>query len=36
LLEIPGLRADVAFCLQRDACPVVAGMGADGAIRMSV
>ena len=36
LLEIPRLRADVAFCLQRDACPVVAKMQADGSIRISV
>jgi 2-phosphosulfolactate phosphatase len=36
LLEIPGLRADLAFCLQHDACPVIAKMEADGAIRISV
>ena len=33
LLAIPGLREDVAFCLQRDAFPLVARMGTDGAIR---
>jgi len=33
LLAIPGLRDDVAFCLQRDICPLVARMEADGAIR---
>ena len=33
LLAIPGLREDVAFCLQRDAFPLVATMGADGRIR---
>lgn len=33
LLAIPELRDDVAFCLQRDSSPLVAGMGADGSIR---
>ncbi len=33
LLAIPELHADVAFCLQRDICEVVAEMGADGALR---
>ena len=33
LLAIPGLRADVAFCLQHDTCPLVAQMAADGQIR---
>ena len=33
LLAIPELRADVAFCQQRDAFPLVAQMGAGGAIR---
>jgi len=33
LLAIPELRDDVAFCLQRDICPLVATMEADGAIR---
>jgi 2-phosphosulfolactate phosphatase len=33
LLAIPGLRDDVAFCLQRDTCPLVAKMEADGGIR---
>jgi 2-phosphosulfolactate phosphatase len=33
LLAIPELRDDVAFCLQRDIFPLVAGMEADGAIR---
>jgi 2-phosphosulfolactate phosphatase len=33
LLAIPELRDDVAFCLQRDAFPLVAKMEADGAIR---
>jgi 2-phosphosulfolactate phosphatase len=32
LLAIPELRVDVAFCLQRDACPLVAQMGGDGRI----
>jgi 2-phosphosulfolactate phosphatase len=33
LLAIPELRDDVAFCLQRDICPLIAKMEADGAIR---
>ena len=33
LLAIPELRDDVAFCLQRDAFPLVAKMEADGEIR---
>jgi len=33
LLENPVLRGDVAFCLQRDICPLVARMDANGAIR---
>jgi 2-phosphosulfolactate phosphatase len=33
LLAIPELRDDVAFCLQRDIFPLIAGMEADGAIR---
>ena len=33
LLAIPELQADVAFCLQRDAFPLIAKMEADGAIR---
>jgi 2-phosphosulfolactate phosphatase len=33
LLAIPELCDDVAFCLQRDAFPLVARMEADGAIR---
>jgi 2-phosphosulfolactate phosphatase len=33
LLAIPELRDDVAFCLQRDICNLVAEMGADGALR---
>ncbi len=33
LLENPALRGDVAFCLQRDICPLVARMDANGAIR---
>ena len=32
LLAIPELRADVAFCLQHDICPLVATMDADGKI----
>jgi 2-phosphosulfolactate phosphatase len=32
LLAIPELRDDVAFCLQHDACPLVAQMGGDGRI----
>jgi 2-phosphosulfolactate phosphatase len=33
LLSIPELRADVAFCAQRDVFKLAAVMGADGAIR---
>ncbi len=33
LLAIPELRADVAFCAQRDLFNIVAVMGADGALR---
>jgi 2-phosphosulfolactate phosphatase len=33
LLAIPELRDDVAFCLQRDIFPLIAGMEAHGAIR---
>ena len=33
LLAIPELRADVAFCSQRDVFKVVAGMQPDGALR---
>jgi hypothetical protein len=32
LLSSPELRDDVAFCLRRDTCPLVARMGADGKI----
>jgi 2-phosphosulfolactate phosphatase len=32
LLAIPELRDDVAFCLQRDTCPLIARMDANGAI----
>ena len=34
LLAIPELRDDVPFCLQRDIFPLVAGLEADGAIRV--
>ena len=34
LLAMPELRADVAFCAQRDVFKRVAAMGADGAIRL--
>jgi 2-phosphosulfolactate phosphatase len=34
LLAIPELRADVAFCSQRDLFKIVAVMGPDGAIRV--
>jgi len=34
LLDIPELRADVAFCLQHDIFNAVAEMNADGAIRL--
>jgi 2-phosphosulfolactate phosphatase len=33
LLANPELRGDVAFCLQRDTCPMIARMDANGAIR---
>ena len=33
LLAIPELRADVAFCSQRDIFKIVAQMGTDGALR---
>jgi 2-phosphosulfolactate phosphatase len=33
LLAIPELRDDVAFCLQRDTCPLIAKMEADGSVR---
>jgi 2-phosphosulfolactate phosphatase len=33
LLANPGLRDDVAFCLQRDTCPLIARMETTGAIR---
>jgi 2-phosphosulfolactate phosphatase len=33
LLAVPGLRDDVAFCLQRDVFPLVATMQPDGALR---
>ena len=33
LLAIPELRDDIPFCLQRDVCPLVARMEADGSIR---
>jgi 2-phosphosulfolactate phosphatase len=33
LLGMPDLRDDVAFCLRRNAVPVVAGMGKDGVVR---
>jgi phosphosulfolactate phosphohydrolase-like enzyme len=33
LLTIPDLQADVNYCLQRDICPIVAGMGEDAALR---
>jgi 2-phosphosulfolactate phosphatase len=36
LLATPELREDVAFCLQRDIFPLVAKMGNNGAICMSV
>jgi 2-phosphosulfolactate phosphatase len=34
LLAIPELRADVAFCAQRDIFKIVTAMGAEGTIRM--
>ena len=33
LLAIPELRDDVAFCLRRDVCPLIARMEADGLVR---
>ena len=33
LLAIPELGDDVSFCLQRDACPLVARLEADGSVR---
>ncbi len=33
LLTMPDLKDDVAFCLRRNAVPVVAGMGRDGVVR---
>ncbi len=33
LLAIPELRDDVPFCLQRDPCPLIATMNADGSVR---
>jgi 2-phosphosulfolactate phosphatase len=33
LLANPGLRDDVAFCLQRDTCPLIARMETNGAIQ---
>lgn len=33
LLAMPELRADVAFCLQRDTLPLLASLGKDGAVR---
>jgi len=36
LLAIPELRDDVAFCLQRDVYNLVAALGRDGAIRISI
>ena len=33
LLANPELRNDVAFCLQRDTCPLIARMEANGAIQ---
>jgi 2-phosphosulfolactate phosphatase len=36
LLAIPELRDDVAFCLQRDVYDLVAVLGHDGAIRISI
>jgi phosphosulfolactate phosphohydrolase-like enzyme len=32
LLAIPDLRDDVPFCLQRDICPLIAKMEADGSL----
>jgi 2-phosphosulfolactate phosphatase len=36
LLAIPELHDDVAFCLQHDVYNLVAGLGRDGAIRISI
>ena len=36
LLAIPELRDDVAFCLQQDVYNLVAVLGRDGAIRISI
>ena len=36
LLAIPELRDDVVFCLQPDVFPLVALLGGDGAIRISI
>ena len=36
LLAIPELRDDVAFCLRQDVFDLVAGLGRDGAIRISI
>jgi len=33
LLATPELRDDVSTCLQRDVCPLIAKMAADGSIR---
>ena len=33
LLAIPELKPDVAFCLRRDSCPLVAGLDKDARIR---
>lgn len=33
LLTIPDLQADVDYCLQRDVCSIVVGMGKDAALR---
>lgn len=33
LLAMPDLMDDVAFCLRRDAMPLLAGMGKDGVVR---
>jgi len=33
LLAMPELKDDVAFCLRRNAVPVLAGMGRDGVVR---
>jgi phosphosulfolactate phosphohydrolase-like enzyme len=36
LLAIPELRDDVAFCLRQDVFNLIAVLGRDGAIRISV